>query len=182
MGWSEDAARNRERWTESNAEYTDARGSRKWAQAEITWHVWDPPETALRILGDVSGLDAVERRGTRPVGVDVTPARRCKRDAGLEFPLVEADAAATSLPDTSADLVHSERGGSIRADPCRWIPEAARLPRPGGRLVFMRHSPLLTLRSPGDVRADERLHRTDSITVECASRWPAREMWIARRR
>ena len=49
------------------------------------------------------------------------------------------------LPDASFDLALSEYGASIWADPGRWIPEAARLVRPGGRLVFLRNSTLITL-------------------------------------
>ena len=32
MGWSDDAARNRDAWTKANAEYTDARAPRAWAK------------------------------------------------------------------------------------------------------------------------------------------------------
>src|SRR5262249_60375490 len=92
-------------------------------------------------------------------GARLGPARRCRRDTGLEFPLVEADAGATGLPDASADLVHSEYGASIWVDPYRWIPEAARLLRPGGRLVFLRHSPLLNLCTPNEGTAAEQLVR-----------------------
>jgi SAM-dependent methyltransferase len=179
MGWSDDAARNREHWTKSNAEYTGEQATRKWAQHEITWGMWGVREAELKILGDVAGIDAVElgcgtayvsawlaRRGARPVGVDVTPAqldsaRACMREFGLEFPLIEADAGATGLPDACADLVHSEYGASIWVDPYRWIPEAARLLRPGGRLVFLRNSTLLMLCTPADEgQTDERLHRS----------------------
>src|SRR5258705_11031781 len=66
-------------------------------------------------------------------------------ETGIEFPLVEADAAETGLPDASADLVVSEYGASIWVDPYKWIPEAARLLRPGGRLVFLINAPLLML-------------------------------------
>ena len=59
------------------------------------------------------------------------------QETGIEFPLVEADAGATGLPDASFDLVVSEYGASIWVDPYRCVPEAARLLRPGGRLVFM---------------------------------------------
>jgi SAM-dependent methyltransferase len=177
MGWSEDAARNRELWTQTNAAYTDEQAARKWAAAEITWGVWDAPESELQVFGDVAGLDAVElgcgtgyvsawlaRRGARAVGVDITPAqlesaRRCMAQTGIEFPLVEADGAATGLPDGCADLVHSEYGASIWVDPYRWIPEAARLLRPGGRLVFLRHSPLLNLCARDDGPAGEQLVR-----------------------
>ena len=131
------------------------------------------------MLGDVDGLDVVElgcgtayfsawlaRRGARPVGVDITPAqletaRRMQAETGIEFPLVEADAGATGLPDASFDLALSEYGASIWVDPYRWVPEAARLLRPGGRLVFLRNSTLLTLCYPDDedAPASETLQR-----------------------
>src|SRR5438309_6278163 len=81
-------------------------------------------------------------------------------ETGIEFPLVEADAAETGLPDACADLVVSEYGASIWVDPYRWIPEAARLLRPGGELVFLRNSTLVILCSPDeDVPAAETLQR-----------------------
>jgi SAM-dependent methyltransferase len=177
MGWSEDAARNRDVWTKANADYTDDEARRKWAADEISWGVWGVSESELRILGDVAGQDVVElgcgtayfsawlaKRGARPVGVDVTPAqletaRRGMRETGIEFPLIEADAASTGLPAASADLVLSEYGASIWVDPYRWIPEAARLLRPGGRLVFLRNSTLVILCTPDSGPADDRLHR-----------------------
>ncbi len=153
-------SRNVAIWTKSNAEYTDAVAARAWAGEDIAWGVWGAPDS---VLGDVAGLDVVElgcgtayfsawlaRRGARPVGVDPTPAqletaRRMQRETGLEFPLVEAAAEDVPLPDASFDLAVSEYGASIWADPYRWIPEAARLLRPGGRLVFLRNSTLVTL-------------------------------------
>jgi SAM-dependent methyltransferase len=167
MGWSEDAARNRELWTKANADYTDRKALSSW-EREPSWGIWKIPDAELGVLGDVAGLDVVElgcgtayvsawlaRGGARPIGVDVTPAqletaRRCMRETGLEFPLVEADAGATGLPDSSADLVVSEYGASIWVDPYRWVPEAARLLRPSGRLVFMCSSTLAILCSPDE--------------------------------
>ncbi len=177
MRLRDDAARNRELWTKSNAEYTDERAEQAWARAEIAWGIWGVPESQLDVLGDVAGKDAVElgcgtayfsawlaRRGARPVGVDVTPAqlesaRRCQHKLGVEFPLVEADATETGLPEASFDLALSEYGASIWCDPYRWIPEAARLLRPAGRLVFLRNSTLVILCSPDDAAAGERLTR-----------------------
>ena len=162
-----DAAENRRLWTKTNAEYTDAKALASWAK-EMEWGIWDTPESELQVLGDVAGLDVVElgcgtaywsawlaRAGARPVGVDITPAqlesaRRCMRETGIEFPLVEADGAETGLPDLSADLVLSEYGASIWVDPYRWIPEAARLLRPGGRLVFLCNSTLTLLCVPDE--------------------------------
>ena len=177
MGWSDDAARNRALWTESNAEYADRNAADNWALDEISWGIWGVDESELNVLGDVDGLDVVElgcgtayvsawlaKRGARPVGVDVTPAqletaRRMMAETGIEFPLVEADAAATGLPDASFDLAVSEYGASIWVDPYRWIPEAARLLRPGGRLVFLRNSTLVILCSPDEAPASEKLQR-----------------------
>jgi SAM-dependent methyltransferase len=165
---------NRERWTRSNAEFTDADAEIQWAREEIVWGGFEWPEPELGILGDVAGLDVVElgcgtayfsawlaRRGARVVGVDVTPAqldtaRRMQERFGLEFPLVEASAEDVPLPDASFDLALSEFGASIWCDPEGWIFEAARLLRPGGRLVFMRGSTLQEL-CFGKERVTERL-------------------------
>jgi SAM-dependent methyltransferase len=159
-------ARNRVVWTRSNAEYTDESAQRSWESDEITWGVFGVPEAEIDVLGEVAGLDVVElgcgtayfsawlaKRGARPVGVDVTPAqletaRRCMVETGIEFPLVEASAEETPLPDASFDLALSEHGASNWCDPYRWIPEASRLLRPGGRLVFMHGTPLATICYP----------------------------------
>ncbi|MDX6471147.1 MAG: hypothetical protein QOF75_2950, partial [Gaiellaceae bacterium] len=152
---------NREVWTRSNERWGDAKALDTWRAAEISWGTWAVPESELHALpDDVAGLDVVElgcgvayfsawlaRRGARPVGVDPTPAqletaRRCQRETGIDFPLVEAYGEAVPLPDAAFDLVLSEYGASIWADPYRWIPEAARLVRPGGLLVFLRNSTL----------------------------------------
>jgi len=121
------------------------------------------PESEVEILGAVEGLDVIDlgcgtgyfsawlaRRGARPVGVDVTPAqletaRRLQSATGVEFPLVEASAESVPLADASFDLAFSEYGASIWCDPHLWLPEAWRLLRPGGRLVFLCNSPLVIL-------------------------------------
>jgi SAM-dependent methyltransferase len=150
-------------WTRANTEYTDAAAARAWAQEEIRWGVFETPESQLNILGDVNGLDAVElgcgtayfsawlaRRGARVVGVDPTPAQlatahRLQHETGIEFPLIEAIGEDVPLPDSSFDLALSEYGASLWADPYRWIPEAARLLRPGGRLIFLTNSTISVL-------------------------------------
>src|SRR6185312_14016131 len=177
MDWRSDAARNAANWTEANREYTDENAETNWALDEISWGVWGVDESGLNVLGDVAGLDVVElgcgtayfsawlaKLGARPVGVDVTPAqldtaRRMQAATGIEFPLVEADAGATGLPDASCDLVVSEYGASLWVDPYRWIPEAARLLRPGGRLAFLTNSPLVVLCSVDEGAATTTLQR-----------------------
>jgi SAM-dependent methyltransferase len=157
------AVRNRARWTTANAEYTHEQGVRAWRAEEITWGLWGAAEAELRALPDVAGKDVIElgcgtayfsawvaRRGGRPVGIDITPAqletaRRLQEETGIEFPLLEANAEDVPLPGASFDVALSEYGASIWCDPHRWIPEAARLLRPGGQLVFLRGSTLATL-------------------------------------
>jgi SAM-dependent methyltransferase len=156
-------ARNRELWTKSNREYTDGQADRAWRDEEITWGMFGHTEAGVGVLGDVDGLDVVDlgcgsgyfsawlaKRGARPVGVDVTPAqldtaRRLQAETGIEFQLVEASAEDVPLPDATFDLALSEYGASIWCDPVRWLPEACRLLRPGGRLVFLRGTTLLNL-------------------------------------
>ncbi|MCK9894948.1 class I SAM-dependent methyltransferase [Frankia sp. AgB32] len=93
------------------------------------------------------------RRGARPVGVDVSArqlafARRMQEEFGVRFPLVHGDAERVPLADACADLVINEFGAAVWCDPYRWIPQAARLLRPGGRLVFLTYSVLARLCMP----------------------------------
>ena len=174
---TDDLARNRELWTRTNAEYTDREAARQWPQEEITWGIWGVPEREVRVLPDVAGTDVLElgcgtayvsarlaRSGARVVALDVTPAqletaRRCQAEYALEFPLIEASAEDVPLPDASFDLVVSEYGASIWCDPSRWVPEAARLLRASGLLVFLRNSTLVILCTPDEGQAEERLLR-----------------------
>lgn len=179
------AVRNQAAWTRSNAEYTHEHGVRAWSSDEITWGLWGIPEPELNVLPDVAGKDVVElgcgtayfsawlaKRGARPVGVDITPAqldtaRALQAETGIEFPLLQANAEDVPLPDASFDLALSEYGASIWCDPYRWIPEAARLLRPGGELVFLRNSTLSVLCAALDgwhetlQRPQRGLHRLD---------------------
>jgi SAM-dependent methyltransferase len=169
---------NRGVWTRSNEKWGDAKALVQWRAPDITWGTWNVPESELHALpDDLAGLDVVElgcgvayfsawlaRRGARPVGVDPTPAqletaRRCQRETGLDFPLIEAYGEEVPLPNAAFDLVLSEYGASIWADPYRWIPEAARLVRPGGSLVFLCNSTLSILCSSDDAPVEERLVR-----------------------
>jgi SAM-dependent methyltransferase len=183
---SDYVARNREAWTKSNAEYTDERAPKAWAQDEISWGICNAPESEVRMLPELAGRDVVElgcgtgyfaawlkRAGAaRVVGVDVTPAqlataRRMDEQFGLGLEFVEANAEATGLPDASFDVVVSEYGASIWCDPYLWVPEAARLLRPGGELLFLRNATLAILCATSEgtsttlQRPQRGLHRID---------------------
>jgi SAM-dependent methyltransferase len=168
---------NRRLWANVAGQYAEwARAD--WEAPEPHWGIWKIPEAQIGALPDVDGLDAIElgcgtayfsswlaRRGARPVGIDQSPeqlatARAMQAEHGLEFPLIEADAEAVPLPDAGFDFALSEYGASLWCEPERWIGEAARLLRPGGRLVFLTNSPLLVMCSAPDAEiATERLAR-----------------------
>jgi len=160
---SEHAKRNQAEWEKAAPEYEE-NGRRSWAGAKPpSWGIWGVPEAEVRALPDVTGKDVVElgcgtaywsawlaRLGARPVGVDVTDAqlanaRKFMAEYGPEFPLVQASAEDVPLPDESFDVAFSEYGASIWCDPYVWIPEAARLLRPGGELIFLVNGTLAML-------------------------------------
>jgi SAM-dependent methyltransferase len=161
-----DRAVNRTLWTLVNEEFTDQSAATAWSAPEITWGLFDIAERDVDALGDVADLDVLElgcgtayfsswlaRRGARPVALDLTAAqlataRRCQQQFDLAFPLIEADAEDVPLADDRFDLVVSEYGASVWCDPDRWVPEAARLLRTGGRLVFLTNSVIATLCVP----------------------------------
>jgi ubiquinone/menaquinone biosynthesis C-methylase UbiE len=92
----------------------------------------------------------LSRRGARVVGIDnseaqLGTARRLQRQYGLAFALIHGDAQAIAYPDASFDFAISEYGACLWADPQHWVPKAARVLRPGGRLVFLTNSFLMTL-------------------------------------
>jgi SAM-dependent methyltransferase len=186
---SADLATNRTLWTIVNSAFSAEHGRRSWMAADITWGLFHVPESDVGVLGNVAGLDVIElgcgtaylsawlaRRGARPVGVDITPAQldsaaRCQQRFGPIFPLIEANAEDVPLRGSSFDLVVSEYGASVWCDPDRWIAEAARLLRPGGRLVFLTNSVLATLCVPEDGGfAGERLLRPQRTLHRV--RWP----------
>jgi SAM-dependent methyltransferase len=180
---------NRESWTKANAEYTDPTAREHWARERITWGVWSTPEDEIRVLPDVDGKDVIElgcgtayfgawlkKRGARRVvGVDVTPAqletaRRMDAEFRLGLELIEANAEDVPLPDEQFDLALSEFGASLWCDPRKWIPEAARLLRIGGDLVFMRDTPLNFLCSAGSGPVDHLVRpQRDFMRMD----WPA---------
>jgi SAM-dependent methyltransferase len=172
-------AANIAQWTKHNRDHLDASAMPDyWAKDEIGWGVFHILERDLGSpLGDVHGLDVVElgcgtayfsarlaKRGARVVGVDPTPAqlataRRMQEATGIRFPLIEAPGERVPLPDRSFDLGFSEYGASLWADPKKWVPEAARLLRERGRLVFLTNSPLSILCSPDTGDVTETLQR-----------------------
>jgi SAM-dependent methyltransferase len=154
---------NREAWDRYAPEYAVG-APRQWSRDAPTWGIWGIPESELHLLpDDLSGQDVVElgcgtayvsawlaRAGAKPVGLDNSPnqletARRMQAEFGLDFPLHLGNAEQTPFADASFDLAISEYGACLWADPYEWVPEAARILRPGGRLVFLTNGLILQL-------------------------------------
>src|SRR6201996_2864697 len=154
----EHVATNRAFWDGLASEYVAA-GRRNWESEEPVWGIFHVPEREVGLLPrEIEGRDAIElgcgtgyvsawlaRRGARPVGIDnsaeqLATARALQAEFGIEFPLLHGDAESVPYPDASFDLAISEYGASIWCDPYAWIPEASRLLRPGGELVFLVNS------------------------------------------
>jgi len=176
----EHVRRNRAHWDSLADAHVDS-GRRAWTRTDPTWGIWGIPESDVHLLPDsADGMDVIElgcgtayvsawlaRRGARPVGIDNSPkqletARELQQDFGIDFPLMLGNAESVPLPDASFDFAISEYGAALWADPYKWIPEAARLLRPGGQLAFLTNSTLLMLCVPDyekDNPATERMLR-----------------------
>lgn len=160
--------RNREAWERLAPSYI-AEGRKEWETDELRWGLWGKAESELNLLnGFVSGEDAVElgcgtaaisgwlaRRGLHPVGVDIARsqihnAQILQNDFNIRFPLVCANAEQIAFDNDSFDLAVSEYGASLWCNPRRWLPEAHRLLRPEGRLIFITNSALLLTCTPVD--------------------------------
>jgi SAM-dependent methyltransferase len=169
MSGSDSIPRNIGYWTAQNESRYDAAGHRAWSRDAITWGQFELPESDVGALPDVTGMDVVEigcgtayvsawlrRAGARSaVGIDPTPAQLASavalgRRYGPVVPVVQAAGEAVPLRSGSFDLAVSEYGAAIWADPYQWIPEAARLLRPGGELVFLANALLFVLCAPDD--------------------------------
>lgn len=171
--------RNRAHWNAQAPAYVEP-AERNWSADTQTWGIWGVPESEVGMLpDDLPGKDAIElgcgaayvsawmaRRGARVVGIDnseaqLATARRLQREHGLDFRLIHGNAEEVPYPDASFDFAISEYGACLWCDPYRWVPEAARLLRPGGRLVFFGNAFMLMLCVPDapDQPAGERLLR-----------------------
>ena len=158
--------RNRAAWERWAPKYAPA-GLKEWRDGELRWGIWGFPEPKLQLLEGVKpgshiielgcGTAAISaglaRRGFHPVGVDIArpmleAAARLERHFGLSFALLCANAERLHYDDASFDCAISEYGASLWCDPQRWVPEAHRVLRPGGRLIFITNSALLMACTP----------------------------------
>ena len=156
---------NRENWDDDAANWVE-RGRRSWA-AEPHWGEMAIAEADVEALPPLAGRDVVElgcgtgyvsawclRAGAASaVGLDNSPeqlrsAAIIQAENDMVFPLVWADAERLPFADDSFDVAINEYGAGLWCDPDRWIPEAARVLRPGGSLMFLTWSHLMSMAAP----------------------------------
>ncbi len=177
-GRASEVALNRALWAVVNERFTDAAAEEMWTRPEMVWGLFAVPEKELDVLGDVRHLAVAElacgtayfsawlaRAGADVVAVDLSgeqlaTARRLQHQLGPTFPLLQGDAEQVPLASGRFDLVVSEHGVGAWCDPERWLPEAARILKLGGRLVFLTNSLLSALCVPAEQGvAEDRLLR-----------------------
>jgi len=170
--------RNRRHWDEHAAAWHGPLARQHWSAPEPRWGLWASPESQVSMLpGDLAGQRVIElgcgtgyvsawlaRAGARTVGLDLSrqqlaTARAMQAEFDLGFPLVLGNAEHVPFADGTFDFAISDYGASLWCDPYRWIPEAARLLRPGGRLAFTRRSPLFALCAQSGAPASTSLQR-----------------------
>jgi SAM-dependent methyltransferase len=158
----DDVRTNLASWEHDSDAY-QARNREQLGRERLAWGVWDVPEDEIRALGDVDGVDALElgcggaqfglrvaALGARVIGLDFSEnqlrhAVRNVRGEGARFPLVRGDAEELPFADESFDLVFCDHGATTFTDPHRTIPEAARVLRGKGRLVFNISTPVICM-------------------------------------
>ena len=160
---TDDARQNRGSWDRDADEYQDRHRASLSGGRAFAWGIWRIPEDDIGALGEVRDKDVLElgcggaqwsvalaQRGARAVGFDnsaqqLRHATRNVRAGEANVALVQAAAEHVPFADESFDIVLSDYGGTLYADPYQTIPECARVLRPGGRLVFTNTSPFLDL-------------------------------------
>lgn len=168
---------NRQYWNDKAAFYDTYTGP-QWNKREVSLGIFGLPGDA--IFPEVDGRDVVElgcgtayvsnwclQRGARSaVGLDNSPgqlatAQRLIAEHDSQLQLVMGDAHRPPFPDNSFDVAINEYGAAIWCDPRIWIPEAARILRPGGTLWFLGNSVQMMLCAPEfeDVTAGRTLLR-----------------------
>lgn len=160
--------RNQAYWATQAPDYASW-ARREWDAEEPTWGIWGVSENDLQMLpADMTGMRAIElgcgtayvsawmaRRGATVTGIDLSPeqlttARTLAEEYGVDLDLREGNAEVLPFDDETFDFALSEYGAAIWCDPDKWIPEAWRVLKPGGQLVFLGNAPLAMVCSPVD--------------------------------
>jgi len=148
---------NRDHWNRISAAYQAEHDRQIGARPRI-WGAFSIGDDQLDALGSVRGRIVLEigcgagqwsralaAEAARVVGLDVSEAQLAaarRAISGTRCSLVHGAAQRLPFADASFDVALSDHGGLSWAPPQRTVAEAARVLRPGGRLVFCHLSPL----------------------------------------
>lgn len=155
---------NRDYWNNKAPGYAE---QQPWND-DIEWGILAIGDAdAGDIFPDVADKDVVEigcgtgyvsywaqLRGARlTIGIDNSPAQLAtaverSTSKGISLPLIQGDGHRLPFSDESFDVAINEYGAAIWCDPRVWIPEAARVLRPGGLVWFLGNSVQLMLCAP----------------------------------
>ncbi len=156
-------ARNRAHWDDYAPRWVEM-GRRAWA-GKPTWGMWGAPDVTglFERAADTDTLEVgcgtaylsawLARAGARAVGLDnswrqLKTAATLQHEFGLRFPLIHGIGERLPFAAQAFDFVISEYGSAIWSDPYEWIPEAGRVLRPGGELIFLANAVLFMLVAP----------------------------------
>jgi SAM-dependent methyltransferase len=157
----DDVRANLASWEADSADYQARNAPQLNRWDRLGWGTWDVPEDEVLALGDVEGVGALElgcgacrfgikvaMRGARVTGLDfsanqLVAGQANVRETGVRLPLVRASAEEIPFADGSFDLVFCDHGAMSFTDPELTIPEAARVLRSGGFMVFNIATPFI---------------------------------------
>ncbi|MHC3820936.1 class I SAM-dependent methyltransferase [Streptomyces sp. DT9] len=147
---------NRQFWNQLSGAYQHKHDPQIGAMPRL-WGTYAIPDAHLHALGDVTGKRVLElgcgagqwsralaAEGATVVGLDLSEAQLSAASRAMgaaRYSLVQGAAERLPFADDSFDLVFCDYGGLSWASPQLAVPQAARILRPGGRLVFNAASP-----------------------------------------
>jgi SAM-dependent methyltransferase len=157
----EDVRINLASWEADSEAYQKRNAAQLNRWDRLGWGVWDVPEDEIHALGDVRGVRALElgcgacqfgikvaMRGAAVTGLDFSANQLTRgvanmHETGVRFPLARASAEELPFAGATFDLVFCDHGATSFTDPKATIPEAARVLRSGGLLVFNIATPFI---------------------------------------
>ncbi|MFJ3670259.1 class I SAM-dependent methyltransferase [Streptomyces sp. NPDC090106] len=147
---------NRRLWNRISSSYQREHDPRIGAAPRL-WGMYSIPDAQVRALGEVKGKRVLElgcgagqwsralaAEGATVIGLDLSEAQLAAAGGAMgadRYPLVQGAAEHLPFADGSFDLVFCDFGGLSWAPAHLAVPQAARVLRPGGRLVFNVASP-----------------------------------------
>ena len=166
---------NRQHWNLTSRAYQQEHDPQIGAAPRL-WGMFSFPDARLRALGETAGKRVLElgcgagqwsrslaAEGAAVVGLDLSEAQLAAAARAMgkaRYQLVQGAAEQLPFAAASFDVVFCDHGALSWAPPDLAVPQAARVLRGGGRLVFNVTSPWFTACYDDDTdRVTTRLHR-----------------------